>query len=64
VLTAIIGSAYLPDFRDTILFIEDTNEAPYRVDRMMTQLKLAGILDQLKGVVFGECTDCEPGEGT
>jgi muramoyltetrapeptide carboxypeptidase len=64
VLTAIIGSAYLPDFRDAILFVEDTNEAPYRVDRMMTQLKLAGILDQVKGVVFGECTDCDPGEGT
>jgi muramoyltetrapeptide carboxypeptidase len=54
----------VPDFRDAILFLEDTDEAPYRIDRMMTQLKLAGILDQVKGVVFGECTDCEPGKGT
>jgi muramoyltetrapeptide carboxypeptidase len=64
VLSAIVGSPYLPDFRDAILFIEDTNEAPYRIDRMMTQLKLAGVLDRVKGVVFGECTECEPGEGS
>jgi muramoyltetrapeptide carboxypeptidase len=64
VLTSIVGSPYAPGFRDAILFLEDTNEAPYRVDRMMTQLKLAGILDQVKGVVFGECTECDPGEGS
>jgi muramoyltetrapeptide carboxypeptidase len=64
VLTSILGSPYVPDFRDAILFLEDTDEAPYRIDRMMTQLKLAGILDQVRGVVFGECTDCEPGKGT
>ena len=58
VLTAIVGSAYLPDFRDTILFIEDTNEAQYRIDRMLTQLSLAGILGRVAGVVFGQCTDC------
>jgi muramoyltetrapeptide carboxypeptidase len=64
VLTSILGSAYVPDFRGAILFIEDTNEAPYRVDRMMTQLKLAGILGQVRGVVFGECSECDPGEGS
>ncbi len=64
VLTALLGSPYVPDFTGAILFIEDTNEAPYRIDRMMTQLALAGILAKVKGVVFGECTECEPGEGT
>ena len=64
VLTSILGSPYVPDFAGAILFLEDTDEAPYRVDRMMTQLKLAGILDTARGVVFGECTDCEPGEGS
>ena len=58
VLTAIIGSDYLPDWSGHILFLEDINEAVYRVDRMMTQLKLAGVLDQIAGFVFGKCTDC------
>lgn len=63
VLTAIIGSDYVPAWKDTILFLEDTNEQVYRVDRMFTQLKLAGVLDQVKGVVFGKCSDCNPGNG-
>lgn len=63
VLTAILGSPYVPDFRDAILFLEDVNEAVYRVDRMLTQLSLAGILDQIKGFVFGRCTECAPGSG-
>lgn len=64
VLTAIVGSPFVPDFSGAILFLEDTDEAPYRLDRMLTQLKLAGILAKLRGVVFGRCTECEPGEGT
>lgn len=63
VLTAIMGSPYLPDFRGSLLFLEDVNEAVYRVDRMLTELKLAGVLDQIAGFVFGRCTDCDPGEG-
>jgi len=61
VLTAILGSPYVPDFRGAILFLEDVNEAVYRVDRMLTQLGLAGILGKLRGFVFGRCTECEPG---
>jgi muramoyltetrapeptide carboxypeptidase len=60
VLTAIVGSGYLPDFRGCVLFLEDVDEAVYRVDRMLTQLRLAGILDQIAGFVFGRCTECEP----
>ena len=63
VFTTIIGSGYLPDFRDCILFLEDVEEAPYSLDRMFTQLKLAGILGQAKGVVWGTCDKCDPGEG-
>jgi len=60
VLTAIMGSSYLPEWDNTILFLEDVNEAVYRVDRMLTELSLAGVLDKIKGFVFGRCTDCQP----
>jgi muramoyltetrapeptide carboxypeptidase len=63
VLTAIVGSEYVPDIDGAILFLEDVREAPYRVDRMMTQLRLAGLLDNLAGFAFGSCSDCDPGEG-
>ena len=63
VLTAIVGSPYLPAFDDAILFLEDVGEDLYRVDRMLTQLKLAGVLGRLRGFVFGTCAECGPGEG-
>jgi muramoyltetrapeptide carboxypeptidase len=63
VLAHLVGTPYLPRFDGAILFLEDVSEAPYRLDRMLTQLKLAGILDAIAGFVFGRCTDCEPGEG-
>ena len=63
VLAAIVGSGYLPDFGGSILFAEDVEEAPYSIDRMLTQLKLAGILGQVKGVAWGTCEKCGPGEG-
>ncbi len=63
VLTAIMGSPYLPDWDNTILFLEDVGEDVYRVDRMMTTLKLAGVLERIRGFIFGTCSECEPGEG-
>jgi muramoyltetrapeptide carboxypeptidase len=63
VLAAMVGSDYLPDFKDSILFLEDVGEDIYRIDRMLTQLKLAGILGRLSGFVFGKCSDCGPGKG-
>lgn len=63
VLTAISGSPYYPDFKDAILFIEDIGEDPYKMDRMMSTLRLNGTLDQIKGFVFGQCSDCEPDGG-
>lgn len=63
VLTAMVGSDYLPDFKGNILFLEEVGEDIYRVDRMLTQLKLAGILGQISGFVFGKCSDCGPGKG-
>ena len=63
VLTTILGSPYLPDWDGAILFCEDVGENYYRIDRMMTQLKLAGILAKIKGFVFGGCSECGPGDG-
>lgn len=63
VLSAMVGSEYLPDWKNHILFLEDTDEQIYRVDRMLTQLKLAGVLNSVSGVVFGKCTNCGPGDG-
>ncbi|TWI04635.1 muramoyltetrapeptide carboxypeptidase [Luteimonas cucumeris] len=63
VLVALAGSRYLPDFSGRILFLEDVSEAPYRIDRMLSTLKLMGALDTIAGFIFGECTECDPGEG-
>jgi muramoyltetrapeptide carboxypeptidase len=58
VLAAMVGTPWLPDLAGAILFLEETNEAEYRIDRMLTQLGQAGILKSLAGVVFGQCTNC------
>ena len=58
VLAAMLGSPYLPSWQNTILFVEEVDEKTYRIDRMLTQLKLAGILEQLSGFIFAGCFDC------
>jgi muramoyltetrapeptide carboxypeptidase len=58
VLSALVGTPYMPDMRGAILVLEDTNEAEYRIDRMLTHLALAGILPQIAGFIFGQCTEC------
>lgn len=63
VLSAMVGSPYVPAMDGAILFLEDTGEQVYRMDRMLTHLGLAGVLGRLSGLVFGRCTDCQPGEG-
>ena len=63
VMTALVGTPYLPSFDGAILFFEDVDEAVYRIDRMLTQLGQAGILKNLAGVIVGNCTDCNPGRG-
>ena len=56
----LVGTPYLPDLRGAILFLEDVEEAYYRIDRMLTQLWLSGALAGLAGVAFGKFTGCEP----
>ena len=61
-VVALMGTPYEIETRGRILFIEDVGEEPYRIDRMLTQLRLAGKLDQAAGIVFGECSDCAPND--
>jgi muramoyltetrapeptide carboxypeptidase len=64
VLTSMLGSKYLPNFKGAILFVEDVDENVYQVDRMLTQLQLAGVLNHIAGFIFGQCTQCTVGDGT
>lgn len=63
ILTTALGTGYQPDLNGAILFVEDVGEPVYKVDRMMTHLARAGMLDGIKGFIFGRCTDCENGSG-
>lgn len=59
-ITSTLGTPYEIDTRGCILFLEDVGEEPYRIDRMLTQLHLAGKLQQAAGIIWGECLDCTP----
>jgi muramoyltetrapeptide carboxypeptidase len=59
VFSRMLGTPYLPDLRGAILFFEDVGERPYRLDRLLTQLELAGVFQAAAGVVAGEFLDCE-----
>lgn len=63
VLSGMLGSPYVPsDWSDKILYLEDVDEDIYRVDRMLTHLKIAGVLSQVRGIVFGDCRNCNPNQ--
>ena len=53
-LAHLVGSPYLPQVTGGILFVEDVNEHPYRVERMVLQLLHAGVLDQQKALLLGD----------
>ncbi|MBZ2177666.1 MAG: LD-carboxypeptidase [Acidobacteriota bacterium] len=59
-LATTMGTPYEVDTRGRIFFIEDVGEEPYAMDRMLTQMRLAGKLEQAAGIVFGECSRCTP----
>jgi muramoyltetrapeptide carboxypeptidase len=63
-LTASLGTPFAftpPD--GCVLFIEDVNERPYRIDRMLTQLALSGVLSRARALVFGEMRGCDEPDG-
>ena len=58
-LCALVGTPYAMNPIDRILFLEDVGEQPYQIDRMLTQLRLAGLLDKVAGIILGQFTNCE-----
>ena len=58
VLVALLGTPYEPQTEGKLLFIEDVNVKPFQVDRMLWQLRQAGKLEGVRGIVFGEMLDC------
>ena len=58
ILVALIGTRWEPATEDKLLFIEDVGAKPYQVDRMLWQLREAGKLDGVRGIIFGEMLDC------
>jgi len=63
-IAATMGTPFEIEARGRILFFEDIDEHPYRIDRMLTQLRLAGKLDECAGIVLGDWNNCVPEEGT
>ncbi len=57
-LCSIMGTEYFPRFKDAILMIEDIGETPYRVDRLLNQIRAAKIFNQIKGLILGRFVDC------
>ena len=57
-LATLIGTPYLPSLAGTLLFLEDSAESPYRIDRMLTQLRDSGTLTGVTGIVFGRMHQC------
>jgi len=61
-VAAMVGTPYAVETRGRLLFLEDVNEKPYRVDRMLTQLRQSGAFDGIAALLFGEMTNCFEGE--
>lgn len=61
VLCSLLGTPWFPAIEGGILFVEDVFEAPYRVERMLYQLHLSGVLGRQRALLLGNFSDCEPG---
>jgi muramoyltetrapeptide carboxypeptidase len=58
VFCSLLGTPYWPSCAGKILFLEDTHEEPYRIDRMLNSLRLAGVFNEVSGIIFGQFNDC------
>lgn len=63
-VSSLIGTPFAPSFDGAILVLEDVNESVYRLDRMLTQLRLSGALGRLSGIAFGQFTEIPEDSGS
>ncbi|MFK8001429.1 MAG: LD-carboxypeptidase [Polyangiales bacterium] len=63
VIASLLGTSYVPKFDGALLLLEDVGERAYRVDRLLTTLRLHGVFDGIAGVVLGDFYECHPSEG-
>jgi muramoyltetrapeptide carboxypeptidase len=61
-ISHLLGTRFQPDFKDTILFLEDIGESAYKIDRMLTQMKMASVFDGIQGVITGSFEKCDNNE--
>lgn len=61
-ISHLLGTRFQPDFANTILFLEDIGEPAYKIDRMLTQMKMADLFQGIKGVVIGFLENCDTDE--
>ena len=62
-MAALVGTPFFPRIANPIYLLEEIDERPYRIDRMLQQMKLTGLFQKLQGVALGDFTDCEPTKG-
>ena len=61
-ITSLLGTPFIPSFKNSILIFEEVDEECYHFDRMLSQLRLAGVLKEVKGIIVGEMTDVKPSD--
>lgn len=61
VLCSLLGTPYFPRIDDGILFVEDVGEPPFRIERLLYQLHLSGVLGRQRALLLGRFSDCRPG---
>ena len=62
IIASMIGTKFEPKFDDNILIIEEVAEEPYKIDRLLYQLKFSNVFKRVKAVILGDFTDCEAKE--
>ena len=58
-ISHLLGTKFQPDFKNTVLFLEDIGEPAYKIDRMLTQMKMAGLFEGIQGVITGAFKKCD-----
>lgn len=64
VLTRLVGTPFMPPLDGAVLLVEEVGERPYRIDRQLTHLRMAGAVEKLRGVVVGELAGCAERDGS